>query len=91
MANQFCPKCGALTHRSRSRNFGERLIKLCTAYRTYRCGDCGWRGWLKHNGKQDAPATGPRARTVVTVIVALLVTVLLAIYLVHRFNELSTP
>jgi predicted RNA-binding Zn-ribbon protein involved in translation (DUF1610 family) len=91
VSNQFCPECGAVTHRSRSRNFGERVVKVCSAYRTFRCGECGWRGWLRHSGKQKASATGPKARTIVTVIVALLVTVFLAIYLVQRFNDLTNP
>lgn len=39
-----CPQCGERVHRSHSRNFRESAIKSVTAYKIYRCTDCGWRG-----------------------------------------------
>ena len=39
-----CPHCGEPTHRSRSRNLREALIKRVTPLRRYRCRKCGWRG-----------------------------------------------
>lgn len=41
-----CPQCGSRAHRSHTRNFRETAIKSITPYKTYRCGDCGWRGLL---------------------------------------------
>ncbi len=43
-----CPSCGAYNtlHRSHVRNLSERLIKNITPYRKYRCGKCGWRGYI---------------------------------------------
>ena len=87
-----CSACKS-TNVQRTRTLGarERFRKRFTRKRVHVCLDCGWRGWLRHAGKQKASATGPKARTIVTVLVALLVTVLLAIYLVQRFNDLTNP
>lgn len=42
-----CPKCGEYSlHKSRSRNVIEKGIKHFMFIRTYRCGSCGWRGWM---------------------------------------------
>jgi FlaA1/EpsC-like NDP-sugar epimerase/dTDP-4-amino-4,6-dideoxygalactose transaminase len=44
---QRCPTChGHDVHRSRARSVAERLKKEFTAERLYRCGGCGWRGWM---------------------------------------------
>ena len=43
----ICPACKrASAHRSKARWFGERLFKLSTSRRIYRCDSCGWRGWV---------------------------------------------
>lgn len=43
-----CPRCGKMNlHRSHSRTFGEKLRKLTTLRRPYRCHSCGWRGWVR--------------------------------------------
>jgi UDP-GlcNAc:undecaprenyl-phosphate GlcNAc-1-phosphate transferase len=48
MVGTPCGACGSLkTHRSRVRNFLERLRKAYTTKRLFRCQDCGWRGWLE--------------------------------------------
>ena len=42
----LCPQCGG-TQLKRSRARGpERLFKSLSSYKTYRCSDCKWRGWL---------------------------------------------
>jgi FlaA1/EpsC-like NDP-sugar epimerase len=45
---QPCPSChdGRLC-RSRARTLRERLWKVSTTERLFRCNDCGWRGWLE--------------------------------------------
>ncbi len=44
-----CPSCKALStlRRSHSRNVKEKLVNHFTIYKTYRCKQCGWRGYLK--------------------------------------------
>ncbi|MCX7943051.1 MAG: hypothetical protein N2746_00875 [Deltaproteobacteria bacterium] len=43
-----CPSCGnsEKVHRSHSIYLWEKVIKLFSSYRLYRCHNCGWRGWL---------------------------------------------
>jgi len=42
-----CSVCGSpRVYRSRSKGGVERVRKTLTDRRPYRCGDCGWRGWL---------------------------------------------
>jgi FlaA1/EpsC-like NDP-sugar epimerase len=44
---QFCPECKtARVHRSKGRSVVERVKREFTAERLFRCGECGWRGWL---------------------------------------------
>ena len=41
-----CPQCGSVRiSRSETRWPVERVRKLFTAHRPYRCRACGWRGW----------------------------------------------
>jgi hypothetical protein len=40
-----CPNCGEIAYRSHTRNFRESFIKRLSPLRTYRCHDCGWRGY----------------------------------------------
>jgi hypothetical protein len=45
--HQYCPNCvTARVHRSRARNFVERMRRNRSAERLFRCDGCGWRGWL---------------------------------------------
>jgi FlaA1/EpsC-like NDP-sugar epimerase len=45
--HQYCPSCiTARVHRSRARNFFERMRRNRSAERLFRCTSCGWRGWL---------------------------------------------
>jgi FlaA1/EpsC-like NDP-sugar epimerase/lipopolysaccharide/colanic/teichoic acid biosynthesis glycosyltransferase/predicted RNA-binding Zn-ribbon protein involved in translation (DUF1610 family) len=43
-----CPKCKeASLHRSKAKTFSERLTRRFSSRRMFRCGACGWRGWLE--------------------------------------------
>ncbi|HMG35036.1 MAG TPA: hypothetical protein VKM94_13945 [Blastocatellia bacterium] len=86
MADQYCPACGLRLLRSRSHSFGERIIKLFSSYRTYRCHECGWRGWMRPNATV-VNGRGPSAKAILSVIVTLIVTALLALYLVERLAD----
>jgi hypothetical protein len=61
--HQYCPSCvTARVHRSRARNFVERMRRNRSAERLFRCDSCGWRGWLiplvsiESESLQSAPA-----------------------------------
>lgn len=43
-----CPSCGLADtlRRSHSRNTKEKFFNHWTFYKTYRCKNCGWRGYL---------------------------------------------
>ena len=44
---QPCADCGSRNvHRSKARSLYERIRKMHTSTRLFRCHDCGWRGWL---------------------------------------------
>ena len=48
-----CPKCKEYSlHKSRSRNLIEKGIKRLAVISTYRCGQCGWRGWMSRRRAQ---------------------------------------
>lgn len=83
MADTHCPQCGSRIHRSRTRGLSERVVKTLTPFRTYRCHDCGWRGW---SGASDSLERRRAMQTVIGVLVTLLVTTLLALYLVRNLN-----
>ena len=82
----MCPNCGGPVHRSRSRGFGEKVVKTLTVNRTYRCFECEWRGWLQAADISQLRVSRRRrlVRTVVSVLVAILVTALFALYLVRK-------
>ena len=82
----MCPKCGSPVHRSRTRGLGEKLVKLLTANRTYRCFECGWRGWLQAADISQLLESRRRriVRTIISVLVTILVTALIALYLVRN-------
>jgi phage FluMu protein Com len=43
-----CPSCKVANtlHRSRARGWQENFLKNFTFFKTYRCKQCGWRGYL---------------------------------------------
>ena len=77
-AAKHCPQCGEYNlYRSRSRNFMEKIIKILVPYKTYRCHNCNWRGWMS---KRKMTGERPFLHTllfytgifIITLIVALL-------------------
>jgi FlaA1/EpsC-like NDP-sugar epimerase len=47
LTEQRCPECeSANVHRSHARTLAERILRDWRKDRLYRCGACGWRGWL---------------------------------------------
>lgn len=89
----MCPKCGSPVHRSRTRGLGEKLVKTLTANRTYRCFECGWRGWLQATDISQLRESRRRrlVRTIVSVLVTILVTALIALYLVRNTHAGGFP
>ena len=88
----MCPKCGGPVHRSRTRGFSEKVVKTLTANRTYRCFDCGWRGWLETTDiPQLIESRRRRFLRTISVLVTILVTALLALYLVRKTQASSLP
>lgn len=61
-------------------------MKTLTANRTYRCFDCGWRGWLESTDISQLRDSKRRRllRTIISVLVTILVTALFALYLVRK-------
>ena len=79
----LCPQCGGRTHRSHTNSLSERLIKALTSHSVYRCRECGWRGWLR---KRKSPKRRHTVRTIIGLLVTLLITTLLALYLIEKLN-----
>jgi len=53
-----CPSCVRReVRRSRTRGI-ERLLKLFTRSRPYRCLSCGWRGWCREQAAELRPRQG---------------------------------
>jgi len=59
------------------------LFKTFTSYRAYRCRECGWRGWL---GKSNALMRRSTLRTIISVLLTLIITSLIALYLVAKLS-----
>jgi predicted RNA-binding Zn-ribbon protein involved in translation (DUF1610 family) len=83
VTNLFCPECGERVYRSHSRGLREKLFKALTSYRAYRCRDCGWRGWF---GKSNALIRRSTLRTIISVLLTLIITTLIALYIVERLS-----
>ena len=83
MVEILCPRCVARTHRSRTRGLNEKLVKALTSYEPYRCQECGWRGWLRNN---DPLRQRHALRTVISVLITLVITTLLALYLIEKLR-----
>lgn len=56
-------------------------MRAVSSYRAYRCPECGWRGWF---GKRRTALNKQRLRTIISLLITLLVTVLLAFYLIEK-------
>ena len=83
VAAKICPQCGGSIHRSHTRGFSEKLVKALTAHKTYRCHECGWRGWVRVG---DSTKRRHRLRTIISVLVTLIITMLLALYVVEKLS-----
>ena len=83
MTNLFCPECGERVHRSHSRGLKEKLFKALTSYRAYRCRDCGWRGWF---GKSNVLIRRSTLRTIISVLLTLILTSIIALYVVEKLS-----
>src|SRR5215471_20550731 len=86
VSSMLCPRCGENTHRSHTRGFREKLVKRLTLHKTYRCHECGWRGWLKPTTSNNRHVV----RTIISLIVTLVLTTLLAVYVVEKLSA-TTP
>ncbi|HJQ68491.1 MAG TPA: hypothetical protein VKA70_05950 [Blastocatellia bacterium] len=78
-----CPDCGGHIHRSHTRGFNERLVRSLTPYRTYRCHECGWRGWLTKSNSILRPQT---RRALIQTGISLLATIILTFLLLYLSN-----
>lgn len=81
----LCPACGARARRSHTRGTGEKLFKLISRNKIYRCRKCEWRGWLSQ-GRRINVRQAVRRYTYFTIV--LIVTVMIALYYAH---SLSVP
>lgn len=79
----LCPKCHGRAHRSHARSFAEKLVRALTSRRFYHCHECGWRGWLR---RRNSAEDRHRLRTIISVLVTLLITTLLALYVVEKLS-----
>lgn len=77
---KLCPQCGLNVHRSRAKNIREKLIRLFTQYKAYRCHECGWRGWISDD---VASRRFVDRRKQLRVIVGVLTTVILALLVIY--------
>ena len=88
MANRVCPDCGWRIHHSHTRGLKEKVVRAVTRYKMYRCRECGWRGWM---AKASAPMSKHRLRTTLIILLGMLLTLLLALYLVEKLSQPPTP
>lgn len=77
---KLCPQCGLNLHRSRAKNFREKLIRLFTPYKAYRCHECRWRGWI---ADEVASRRFVDRRKQLRVIVSVLTTAILALLVIY--------
>lgn len=83
MVNVACPDCGGRIHRSHTRGLNEKLVKTFTPYRTFRCHECGWRGWLTKSDTLLKPET---RRAIIQSVISLLATVILTFLVLYLAN-----
>ena len=84
---QLCPNCSAPAHRAHAHSPWERLAKVFTTYRAYRCNDCGWRGLIATQRSHYLSALGAEL-VYATVIIASL---LLALLVTSRLGQDASP
>ncbi len=84
----ICPKCGGHAHRSHSRNILETTFKKVSSYKTYRCGNCGWRGMIQVLKKDE---TINRGRLVLFWIAGILLALAIGAYATRQIKGSSAP
>jgi uncharacterized protein with PIN domain len=80
MSKQFCPECGDHLHRSRSRSFSEKLIKVFSPFKLYRCHECGWRGWLASDNHNTTRQPSKKLQSIALTLLTILLIAVLAVY-----------
>jgi len=63
-------------------------VKFVSSYRAYRCHECGWRGWF---GRRNVFIRKAMLRTIISLLVTLIITTLVALYLVERLSGPAAP
>ena len=74
-----CKKTGTL-HRSRSRNMFEQIVRGTTFMKTYRCKECGWRGF-----KSTFIVTRKSLKNIALYAILIAITAFIAKYILSRF------
>ncbi len=77
-----CPQCKSVgtLHRSRTKNMYEQIIRRTTFLKTYRCKECGWRGF-----RSTLTFTRKSIRHIIIYIIIIIITALLARYLILNY------
>lgn len=77
-----CPNCSALAtlHRSRARNMWEQVVRKTTFLKTYRCKECGWRGF-----RSTVTITKKSLKAVIIYVSLILLTAWLARYFIINY------
>jgi DNA-directed RNA polymerase subunit RPC12/RpoP len=88
LSSKVCPRCGEHVHRSHTRGIREKFLKAISSYRIHRCHECGWRGWF---GRKNVFVHKAMLRTLISLLVTLIITTLIALYLVDRLSGPATP
>ena len=77
-----CPSCKSIgtLHRSRTKTMFEQIIRRTTFLKTYRCKECGWRGF-----RSTLIITRKSARHIFIYLIIIIITALIARYLILSF------
>ena len=78
-----CPGCNSVgtLHRSRSKNMFEQIVRRTTFLKTYRCKECGWRGF-----RSTIILTKKSFRSIFIYFILILLTAYLAKYLILNYG-----
>ncbi|MCX7875826.1 MAG: hypothetical protein N2321_06615 [Melioribacteraceae bacterium] len=77
-----CPSCKSIgtLHRSRARNMWEQIVRKTSFIKTYRCKECGWRGF-----RSTLIFTKKSLKTIIVYIVLMALTAYLAQYFILHY------
>lgn len=78
-----CPSCKSVgtLHRSRSRNMFEQIVRRTSFFKTYRCKECGWRGF-----RSTIILTKRSVRSIVIYLILILITAYMAQYFIINYG-----